>query len=77
MAVRDILKVELDRHRPALEYLANVERNQRRRAYALGIELEIRELERVIAGDFREDTKDYCRSALVDLRRRLEKQEVP
>jgi len=66
--VRDALLREMDRHLPALEYLAHVEANERRRADINGVRSEIRELERVLAGEFSDTTKAYCRTALQNMR---------
>lgn len=69
--VRSILMADYERMKPALEYLARAEAQERRRNEIAGIHLEIAELERVMSGEFSDETKAYCRKAWRDMQRRI------
>lgn len=64
MKVREVLEADLERMMPALKYLAWSDDVR-------GTHDEIRELKRVIAGDFSEDTKAYALALLAEMRQRL------
>lgn len=66
MGVREVLG-DMEGHRPALEYLARVEKAEQERAVLTGLYAEMFEIQRVLAGDCSEETKDFCRLALADL----------
>lgn len=64
LTVEELLAADLDRHLPALKYLAWSDDVR-------GTHDEIRELKRVISGDFSEETKAYARNLLAEMRQLL------